>query len=350
MQNPFRFTLIGSGNISRTYFQAVANISEASLVGLVSRSGVRPDFVPGNIEIGSTLGEIRTTFDGVIVATPNGLHHEGAVAAARLGKHVFTEKPLDITIANMDRIIDACMRHDVKLGVAFQHRMSPDNMTLKKLIDDGVFGRIYSADFAVRCWRDQGYYDSGEWRGTWKIDGGGPFMQQACHELDLYAWFFGLPDKVYSFTGTYGHKIEVEDHGVAIFRYENGMTGSFIASTVAYPGFEPTLTLHAEKGSVILTNGRITGWHIQGVDNPSRTPEGTIHSGASSAAVSDTTGHESLLKDFIRAVYNNSEPLISGESAKPATELALRIYGRLQCLTTNADKLQVSAMEVYSTL
>ncbi len=328
MQKEFRFAIIGSGNISRTYFQAINNIREASIVALVSRSGTRPEFVPEDIEIASTLDEIRAIFDGVILATPNGLHHEGTIDAASLGKHVFTEKPLDITTSNMERMIAACRENKVKLGVAFQHRMSPDNITLKRFIDNGAFGRIYSADFTVRCWRDQGYYDSGKWRGTWKIDGGGPFMQQACHELDLYTWFFGLPDKVYSFTDTYGHDIEVEDHGVSIFRYVNGMIGSFIASTVAYPGFDPTLTLHTEKGSVILTNGRISEWHIQGMDNPSKEPQGPIHSGAASAAVADTTGHEKLLKDFISAVHNDCEPLIPGESAKLATELALRIYGK----------------------
>ncbi len=305
-------------------------MNEASLVAVVSRHRTRPDFVPENIEMASTLGEIKTTFDGVIVATPNGLHHQGAIAAANLGKHVFTEKPLDITVANMELMIATCRENKVKLGVAYQHRISPDNMTMKKLIDECAFGRIYSADFTVRCWRDQDYYDSGEWRGTWEIDGGGPFMQQACHELDLYTWFFGLPEKVYSLTGTYGHDIEVEDHGVALFRFPNGMTGSFIASTVAYPGFDPTLTLHTEKGTVILTNGRITGWHIHGRDNPTTEPQGPIHSGAASAAVSDTTGHEALLKDFINAVHNDSAPLIPGESAKLATELALRIYGKLE--------------------
>jgi UDP-N-acetyl-2-amino-2-deoxyglucuronate dehydrogenase len=328
MQEVFRFAIVGSGNISRTYFQAISKISEASVVALVSRSRAQPEFIPENIEIASALGEIKAIFDGVILATPNGLHHQGAVAAAHIGKHVFTEKPLDINTGNMERMIAACRENNVKLGVAFQHRMSPDNITLKKFIDEGAFGRIYSADFAVRCWRDQGYYDSGEWRGTWEIDGGGPFMQQACHELDLYTWFFGLPDKVFSFTNTYGHDIEVEDHGASIFRYANGMTGSFVASTVAYPGFDPILTIHTEKGSVILTNGRITGWHIQGAENPSIEPQGPIHSGAASVAVADTIGHEALLRDFINAVQNNSEPLIPGESAKLATLLALRIYGK----------------------
>lgn len=328
MVSPFRFVIIGSGNISRTYFQAIARIRTAAIVAMVSRTRARPDFVSEDVEIASDLSGIKAAYDGVIIATPNGLHHHGAIGAARLGKHVFAEKPLDITEAGMETTIAACRENRVKLGVAFQHRTSPDNIALKKLIDDGILGRIYSADYTVRCWRDQGYYDSGDWRGTLKIDGGGPFMQQACHELDLYTWFFGMPEHVCSFIDTFSHDIEVEDHGAAIFRHTDGMIGSFVASTIAFPGFDPTLTLHTEKGTVVVTNGIITGWHIPGHDNPSRVPDRVIHSGAASAAVTDTAGHEALLSDFVESVHEDRKPLVSGESAKSATELALRIYRR----------------------
>lgn len=329
MNNLFRFVIIGSGNICRTYFQATKNINDATIVGLVTRNHNRPDYLSPEVEIASRLDKIQTPFDGVILATPNGLHHMGAIAAAKLTKHVLTEKPLDISLANMDSIISACRKAGVKLGVAFQHRMSPDNRVLKKFIANNAFGRIYSADYTVRCWRDQSYYDSGEWRGSWEIDGGGPFIQQACHELDLYTWFFGQPQKVFSFTETFARNIEVEDHGAALFHHENGMIGTFIASTVAYPGFPPTLTIHSEKGTVIITNGKITGWHIEGVENPSKITKETIHSGAASAVVTDTQGHESILADFINAVRENKDPAVSGESAREATALALRIYNKL---------------------
>lgn len=325
----FRFAVIGSGNISRTYFTAVSKIAGAEIAALVSRSKKRPDFVPADIEVAKELSAIQTRFDAAIIATPNGLHHKSAVEAARMGKHVLTEKPLDITIANMERMISACRDNNVKLGAVFQHRMSPDNQALKKLIDSNSLGRIYSADYTVRCWRGQEYYDSGEWRGTWDIDGGGPFMQQACHELDLYTWFFGMPETVKSVTATFAHDIEVEDHGAALFLHADGMIGTFIASTAAYPGFDPALTIHAEKGTVILTNGRITGWHIQGLDNPSQLPAESLHSGAASAAVTDTAGHEAVITDFIDAVKHNRDPAVPGESARQATELALRIYNRL---------------------
>ena len=325
----FRFVVVGSGNISSTYFQAVGNITGATIVGLVSRTEHRPAFVPETIPVAPVLEDLSVAYDGVILATPNGLHHQGAIEAARLGKHVLTEKPLDIKKDTIERMIVACSDNNVKLGVTFQHRMSPDNKVLKGLIAGGKLGRIYAADYTVRCWRDQAYYDSGAWRGGWEIDGGGPFMQQACHELDLYTWFFGMPDEVVSFTETFAHDIEVEDHGAALFRHRNGMIGTFIASTVAYPGLDPTLTILCEKGTLVITNGRITDWHIQGLDNPSQSKDYTAHSGAASASVSDTAGHEAIITDFVDAVANDREPTVSAASAKLGTELALRIYGKL---------------------
>lgn len=326
---PVRFAIIGSGNICRTYFQAFTQIADGEITALVSRSGNRPSFVGKKVEIAGELETIRNEYDAVIIATPNGLHHKGAIAAAGLGKHVLTEKPLDISILNMDEMISACKKSEVRLGTVYQHRMSPDILQLKKMLDENRFGRLFSADYSVRCWRDQSYYDSAEWRGTWEIDGGGPFLQQACHELDLYIWYFGMPEGVQSLTGTFAHNIEVEDTGAALFHHTDGMIGTFSATTNAYPGFPPVLTLQTEKGTVIVTNGKITGWHINGISNPSRSAGEKLHSGAGSAQVADTFGHEVIIKDFISAIRNNHEPAVPGESARKATELALRIYGRV---------------------
>lgn len=329
MQKPVKFVVVGSGNISRTYFQAIHTIEDADIIGMVTRNIDKHLDVGPELYIAPSLHDIPVDYDAVILATPNGLHHQGALEAAGLGKHVLTEKPLDITIENMDRMIQVCKENKVKLGVAYQHRMSPDNKAIKSLIDSGGLGRIFSADFTVRCWRDQAYYDSGDWRGGWQIDGGGPFIQQACHQVDLYTWFFGLPETVQALTERFMHDIEVEDHGAALFRHENGMIGTFIASTVAYPGFEPILTIHTEKGTVIMENGVITAWHIQGIDNPSQELTAPLHSGAASAAVTDTSGHEAIIVDFIDAIREDREPAISADSARLATELILQIYGKL---------------------
>jgi predicted dehydrogenase len=213
--------------------------------------------------------------------------------------------------------------------VAYQQRTSILNKAVKQIIADGSLGRIFAADLEIRCWRDQAYYDSASYRGNKAIDGGGPFIQQGAHGIDLYAWFFGKPEKTLSLLGTFCHDIEGEDHGVAILKHANGMIGSIIASTAAYPGFPQRLTVHCEKGSFIIENNAVKFWDIKGVEQPSL-QETYTHTGASTAAVADTSGHENIIKDFIDAVKQGRAPLVSGEDARVATEIILDIYSSNQ--------------------
>lgn len=322
-----RYVLIGTGNISNTYVAAIAKIPGSEVVGCVSRSGRRPKSAP-HLECKASLAEIESPFDAVIITTPNGLHHKGAIEAARLGKHVLTEKPLDIHLAAMDAMIAACEKADVTLAVAYQRRTNPDNLALKKLFAAGAFGRIYAADLSCKFWRDQAYYDSGAYRGGWEIDGGGPFMQQACHNIDTYLWFFGMPTEVTSMLGTFAHAIEVEDHGTALLRYDNGMLGSIIASTAARPGLPARLEVHCEKGTFVTLDDRISFWAMDGIDNPASSAPAANGNNANSAAVTDTARHEDILRDFEAAVRNKRPPLIDAHAARQTSELILRIYGR----------------------
>ncbi len=328
MDAPIRFVIIGSGNIASTYVGVIRKTALASLAGVVSRSLRRPAALGQEepLEIRRSLAEIRSDFQAVILATPNGLHHQGAVEAASLGKHVLSEKPLDIRLEAIEAIIAGCRKNRVKLGVCFQRRMSPDNAAVKRLIDEGRLGRIYAADLAVKFYRDQAYYDSAPYRGTWAIDGGGPFMQQASHQIDLYCWLFGMPERVQSLIGTLAHRMEAEDHGAALLQHRGGLIGTIVASTVARPGFPARLEIHAEAGSLTLENDLLTRWLVPGLENPSRPPAAAIHSGAASAAVADTSGHEAILADFIAAIREDREPAVTGESARQTTELILQIY------------------------
>ena len=322
----FKFVIIGTGNIASTYLTAINNIDGAEVVGGVSRSGKKPSGAEDTFEVKESLKEIEAEFDAVIAATPNGMHHVNVIEAAKMGKHALTEKPLDITIEAMDEMISVCKDNNVKLGVTYQRRFSPDNVIIKRLLDDGSLGRVFGADLKVECWRDQSYYDSAAYRGGKEIDGGGPFIQQAAHNIDIYGWFFGRPEKVVSMLGTFMHDIEGEDHGGALLRHSCGMIGSIKASTSARPGFDPSLMIHTDKGTIIMKNDIITCWDIDGMENPGVSSEMHIHSGAGSAKVSDTDGHEAIIKDFIDAVRNDREPAVSGDTARTATEIILDIY------------------------
>ena len=135
-----------------------------------------------------------------------------------------------------------------------------------------------------------------------------------------------MPEKVVSMLETCVHDIEVEDHGTALLRYADGMLGSITASSACKPGFPPVLEIHTQKGTVVLVNDEITTWEIEGVDNPAAGKEFEVHSGADSAAVEDTAGHEAILQDFAASVHEGREPAVPASSGRLATDLVLQIY------------------------
>jgi len=326
MQEKIKFVIIGSGNIANTYLSAISHIANAEVVGLVSKKITKSEKF-SHLPSFQSLQEVNIDFDAVIVCTPNGYHHVTTIEAAALGKHVLCEKPIDITVEAIDKMIQACKENKVKLGVTYQRRFSSDNPIVKKLIDENKLGKIFSVDLSVKNYRDDSYYNSSAYRGTYQIDGGGPFIQQASHYIDLYYWYFGKPCKLVSKLGTFVHDIEVEDHGAVICLHDSGMIGTITASTATKPGFPAKMEIYSSKGYLILENDVITHWDMEGLENPtSQQVSKNTHTGSSTAAVSDTTNHELIINDFVEAIQTDRDPLITGESAKNATEIILDIY------------------------
>lgn len=319
-----RYVIIGTGSICNTYIQAISEIG-GEVVGVVSRSGRSPSSGPG-LPSWQTLDKAEVEYEAVCVATPNGLHHKGIIEAARAGKPVLAEKPLDVTVEAMDAAISACNDAGVTLAVAFQHRAAPDNHAIKQLLDQNAFGRVFAVDLVAKFYRPDSYYESADYRGTYAGDGGGSFMMQACHNLDVYTWFFGKPDLVVSMLDTFAHDVEIEDHGAALMRHDNGMIGTVVSSTATRPGYAGRLEVHTEKGSFTMTDNVITDWQMDGVDNPTDPDFVYTHDGATSASVSDTTAHKVMLRDFENAIRTGATPIASAESARLTTELILDIY------------------------
>src|SRR5438128_3932531 len=223
------FAIVGCGMIARFHARALADVPGTKIMALVSRT-------PANAQkLNETLGlscEIYTDLKPllarpdvhvVIVTTPSGAHLEPAVAAAEAGKHVVVEKPLEITLARCDRIIDACDRHGVKLCTIFPSRFGDANQALKAAVDAGRFGRLTLAETTCKWWRPQSYYDEGGWKGTRALDGGGALMNQAIHSVDLLLWMMGRTTHASGFTATLAHeRTELEDTAVACLRSASG--------------------------------------------------------------------------------------------------------------------------------
>jgi len=164
----------------------------------------------------------RPDVDVVCVCVPSGLHAEVGTRAAKAGKHLVVEKPIDVTLAAADRLIEAAHAAGVALTVISQHRFDPGLIELKRLLGDGALGRLVLAEASTKWYRTQAYYDSAEWRGTWAMDGGS-LMNQGIHYVDLLRWCMGPVTEVTAVCATQAHQVEVEDTALATL--EQGLSG-----------------------------------------------------------------------------------------------------------------------------
>jgi len=249
------------------------------------------------------------SLDGVVIATPSGMHHEQAVLAAKYGVHMLIEKPLDVTREHMDRIEKAVADAGVLCGVSYQQRFLPANHAVKKAIEAGEFGELLMIDVRLKWYRDQAYYDRGGWRGTWAMDGGGSLMNQGAHPMDLLTWFAGKPKKVRGDFAALNHKIETEDWAAAIVEFESGVRSCITTTTNVFPKNDRTyLEIHGTAGSALLVNGEVVETNIASLEAPAgpEYPHPTI--------------------DFLHAIRQNRPPAIGIAQARRSVELILAIY------------------------
>src|ERR1043166_2817796 len=266
MQN-IGFGIVGCGMIAEFHAKALAQVTEARLVGVMSRSEEKSKKLASqfNVPHFTDLKKLLAAPDlnVVCITTPSGAPLEPVVAAANAGKHVVCEKPLEITLDRIDQLIAVCEKNKVKLGAIFQSRFGEGAQTVKKAVETGRFGRLTVCDCYVKWWRSQQYYDSGGWRGTWKLDGGGALMNQAIHNVDLLLWLMGPVTHVTGFTDRLAHeRIEVEDTAVACLRFANGALGVITATTSVHPGFPKTIAIHGDHGSVVIEQDDVLRWDI----------------------------------------------------------------------------------------
>ena len=325
-----RFALLGTGNIAGKYVAAIKNVEQASLDGVIATSPAKAKSFAethGIAHWAETMPALcrQVDFDALIVATPSGLHAEGVILAAKHGKHALCEKPLDIALDKIDAMSQACQEAKVKLACAFQHRTVAHNRLAYDAIQAGQLGQIYIANAFLKNFRGQEYYDSGAWRGTWDLDGGGPFMQQAVHTLDLMVWMMGPAESVFAVTDRVALNIEVEDMGHAIVKYQNGAQGVLEASTVVKPGYPNRIEIHGAEGSVILSEEGIVHWDVAGMAEPILADTGA-GSGAKDPMAIGTQGHEQIIADFIEAIAQDRQPLVCPESARLSVALIQAIY------------------------
>ena len=271
--------------------------------------------------------------EAVTIATPTGVHGLVAIPAAKSGKHVLCEKPLDVTLEKSDDIIKACDDNDVILASVFQSRFSSVVDEVKKAVDLGRFGQMVMANTHIHWFRSQEYYDSAGWRGTWALDGGGALMNQSIHNVDLLLYLNGEPAEVFAYTGTLTHEgIEVEDNAVAVVKFKNGSLGTIEASTSCAPGFPRVLELCGSKGSILIEDDILKRWTFDeetAEDDVIRTKGSqgeNMKGGAGDPMAIDCEGHRRQLEDLAEAVLTGKDPKLPGREGRRAVELICGIY------------------------
>ncbi len=334
----YGFAIVGCGMISEYHAAAIADLPNARLVAgadIVEKN--RRNFTEKHgCEAVADYNDLmsRKDVDVVCVCTPSGMHLEPAAAAARGGKHVIVEKPIEITLDRADAVIRACDENRVQVCTIFPYRFTEGAVALKAAIAQGRFGRITVGDAYNKWWRTQAYYDSGAWRGTWKLDGGGAVMNQGIHAVDLIQWCLGPVADIFAFTGCLAHeRIEVEDTAVAAVRYRSGAMGVIECTTSIYPGLSRKIEIHGDKGTVIMADETFMQWEFaeerpEDKDIRERLGfgKGMVGAGAADPRAISYVHHREQIKDFLRAIETGSQPVCDGREGRKSVEIIMALY------------------------
>jgi predicted dehydrogenase len=322
--------LIGGGNITETHARAARAISGVEISAI---QGTNAEKIAGLCrEHGGTPYQHFDAFlqhrpmDLVVIGSPSGLHAAQGIAAARHGLHVLTEKPIEISTARADALIEAAKQSKVQLGVIFQDRVKPHLRQLKSWVDQGLLGKLLFVDARVKWYRPPEYYANSRWRGTLALDGGGALMNQGVHTIDLLLWLLGDVVRVQARTATQLHKIEAEDTAAAILEFASGALGIFYATTAAYPGYPRRVEISGTEGSVILEHDRIIAANLRSTPAAVESAALDENQSASSAAVTDFRGHQAVLEDFLQAIQQNRAPSCDGAEGRRSVTLIESIY------------------------
>jgi predicted dehydrogenase len=331
----FKSAVIGLGNIGPLHCNCYKSTREIQL-------GAVADVVPQRAErFGKEHGVpwftgledvlAREDIDFIDICVPSGLHGRLAIAAATAGKHVISEKPMDVTPRRCDEIIRAFRKSKTTFGGIFQHRFADDSRRTKAAIEAGRLGRLTCVSCSTPWWRTQEYYDSGAWRGTWELDGGGCLMNQGVHAIDLLLWLCGPARSVTARTALLAHeKIEVEDVAVATVEFENGALGVITASTASFPGAAVRHEVTGTAGTICLADDQAVLWQLKDEMTPHGKGEPASAEKPKGAASDPMAVSSDIfvrnIDDIARAAREGRPPLVSAEEHKRAVEVICAIY------------------------
>ncbi len=321
-----RLAVVGVGNMGQHHARSIVTLPNAELVAVCDIDHNRADTCAAEhgVDAYYTHQDLleAVSLDGIIIATPHYDHVPITLDAFKQGIHVLVEKPIAVHAKDVRKMTDAyeasrADKPDLVFSAMFMQRTYGHWQKIKAMIDDGELGQLVRTTWIITNWfRTQAYYDSGGWRATWRGEGGGVLLNQCPHNLDLYQWLVGMPERVTGFAtlGKY-HTIEVEDEVTAYFDHPDGMVGHFITTTAESPGTN-RLEIVGENGRLVFENDKLTFSRnqISMFQHIRESKEGFAKVPFQDIDVPFQThsqpGHERIIENFARAILHG-EPLIA---------------------------------------
>jgi UDP-N-acetyl-2-amino-2-deoxyglucuronate dehydrogenase len=343
--NKLRTGVIGCGKVSHTHAQALSELEESNFVAAYSRSADKAAAFAdrygarGYADLDSMLAQV----DAVVVCTPHPFHAVPTVRALEAGVHVLVEKPLAASLQDCDAMIEAADKSGCFLATVSQRRWYAPVLRVKRAVDEGKIGSPVLGAVAMLGWRDEAYYRSDPWRGSWQMEGGGVLVNQAPHQLDLLLWFMGPVAELYGCWDNLNHPyIEVEDTAAAVIRFANGGLGNVVVSNSQKPGIYGKVHVHGSSGASVGVQTDGGAMFISGVSAVLEPPVNDLWTVAGEESLLqswkredteffdtiDATSyyHRLQLEDFLRAILENRPPLVTGEEGRKTVELFTAIY------------------------
>lgn len=351
MRKKLRTAVIGCGKVGHFHAKAYEKCENSDFVAVCS---LNPESAAAfakqyNVKAFTSVKQMiqEMKVDAVSICTPHPMHAAPAVEAAGLGVNLLIEKPLASSLKDCDAILDAAQKAGVKVATVCQRRYYLPCMRMKKAIEDGKIGKPIIGNVTMLGWRDMKYYRSDKWRGTWDGEGGGVLVNQAPHQLDLLLWYMGEIDYVYGIWDTLNHpELEVDDTAAAVIRFKNGGIGNILVSNSQNPALYGKVHIHGENGASIGVQTDGGAMFIAGVSSITEPPVNDLWTVSGEEGLlekwkkedSDFFNnvdsmyyfHNQQIKDFLDAVLNDAEPMISGLDGRRTVELFTAIYRSAQ--------------------
>jgi UDP-N-acetyl-2-amino-2-deoxyglucuronate dehydrogenase len=343
----FRTGVVGCGKVGHTHAAALAALPDSAFAAVCDRNADRAQAFAAQYGV-TPYTDVRQMverekLDVVLVCTPHPVHAAPAIDALKAGAHVLVEKPMATSLADCDAMLAAAQDSGVLLSVISQRRLYAPSQRVKAAIDAGKIGQPILGLIVLLGWRDEPYYRSDPWRGTWAGEGGGVLVSQAVHQLDLLLWLMGPVAELQGYHANLNHPyIEVEDTAVAALKFQSGALGSVVVSNSQNPGLYGRVHVFGSNGAAVGTQTDGGSMFIAGMAPVEEPPVIDLWTVPGEKHLLDewqqedyamfkrvdtaSYYHERQIEDFLWAIRDQRPPLVTAEEGRRAVELFTAIY------------------------